>query len=214
MKLRNGKHIGILSDNFVYEKNKNNNKFERHYIIEKYLDLFYFIDRYKIKYKVTCICNCLFVIFNRLLKTYYSVQNSTFECDYILYKNKINDLHIKNICHLVLKFIKSDFINVLKNEMSENGENENTKYIDISCIIGISFCYFHMVIIETLYEDCLTWFSIKTVVNIIQSANQKLNKNMGVNHNNLIKYAINIYNRIVLSDTQTFSYMRRFMLKL
>jgi hypothetical protein len=71
-----------------------------------------------------------------------------------------------------------------------------------------------MVIIETMYEDCLPWFSLKNVFQQIQFTNEKLNGNNAVNHNKLIKYAIKFYNQIVFSNEEIFCYIRRFTLHL
>lgn len=134
------------------------------------------------------ICDILCCIFNINLYDSYKIK-STFEIDYkIKWKNR---KHMNKIMYIVKMFFKSD-----------EYKNKNC-IIKFMHLFGIIFYYFQMVIIETLYNDMVTWNFIKLM----------LNKN-SMFESNCIKYGVDIYNKLTICDDDIFCHIRRYILSI
>lgn len=138
------------------------------------------------------ICDILCCLFNVNLYHFYKIR-STFEIDYKI--KKINKKHLNKIMFITNLFLNSDYYNTLSNNKDHI---HNVKFM---CLFGIIFYYFQMIVIETLYDDMITWKNIKIIL-------QK-------NHMyifNYIKYGIDVYNNLTVSDTNIFCNIRRYII--
>jgi hypothetical protein len=201
MKLRNGKEI-------ISEKKELKNT------VNEKVSVKYFKNDKKLKSEITEICDILFVIFKNKMAKFYGAK-PTYEIDYDINNRELNNRHINNMFYVVnLYFNSIQYEEQIEKQRDLIKTNKKYRSIDLNLItqklrhfyaIGICFYYFHMVVIESMYEDCLTWSPLK----IKTDETSKIHDDV-----DLIIYAINLYNDITIKDNYIFSQMRRFIMNL
>ena len=186
MRLRSGKKI-----------NWNLNKSYDDLLIDIIFDMSIYDNN---KVVIKDICDILCCVFNINLFDSYKI-NSTFEIDYKI--KWINKKHINKIMCIMKLFFNSDYYKTLSNSVN----CENKDYVKFMYLFGIVFYYFQMVIIETLYNDMVTWKFIRSM----------LNKKYTFNYNsnfNYVKYGVDIYNKLTVDDNNIFCNIRRYILSI
>lgn len=117
---------------------------------------------YDYKNVIRCVCNLYFASFIIKAKHYYGKELVvSFEADYrITTKHNLKKYqyiydHISRIEYLVKTFLASEYY-----------RGTHTYYQIMIVLLAIVFHYFQMVIIETLYNDCLMWKDISKLLGI------------------------------------------------
>lgn len=226
MRLRNGK----ATHSYYFLRNA---------LIENIFDVINFINKEK-SYQIDNIetsensiiieniCNIFYMCFTHEVCKNYGVKSCTFECDYRIKKNSIelykyNKKHICNINTLCNKFLKSLFYEKIKQKILDDYENilnlsnENVKYkmikiIRFICILSLSYYYFHMVVIETLYNDCLIWKHIRQTFDEFKNDHHYYCDIIPMSK--IITYSVSLYNDLILQDNDDCVYVRKFILHL
>lgn len=172
-----------------------------------------FTQHKNIKNVIRCVCDMYYIAFTHNARVYYGkTLNISFEADYTLTINKLNgknkriDTHILHIEHLVKTFLFSSYF---------RGEHKRISYYDaIIVVFAIAFHYFHMVIIETLYNDCLTWSRVSELLGDYEySCENVANENERVVSLSKKLYGV-LWKDIAFSDHDTCAYIRQYMLSL
>lgn len=209
-----------------------NNKFYRVESNSRNIDLIFYIINFA-NYNIDnekCLCKLIdfifdlyHIIFVIYIEKLYGIKqtNISFETDY---KNKKNKKHKDNIIKLISKSIKDKYILSEFENKYEEYCNKNSIYnfsekhkkqainnITITFIMALIYYYFHMVTIETLYNECLTIKNVYEVLNIVLL--KKTYKNLIINNDldlyNFMEYIIYFCNKICLDDNKIYSYIRR-----
>lgn len=215
MRLRNGKIICNLTD--LKRENK---------LIDLVFDIIFIsnnIDLYsnkKIKYQtINNYCDILFYEFKDKLYDLYGVKRISFECDYSINNNK-NVVHLKKIHNMVNKFYKSNLYDFkIKKDFKTYSDkhhnyNENKIKNNLKCIyiLALIFFYFQMVIIETLYDECLSWNGIREIFGKYTKANKYLNDNNNLNICDFIQFAVSLCDDMIFNDNEICSILRRYIM--
>lgn len=213
MRLRNGKIINNILNT------------KREYIlIELVFDIIFIsnnVDLYsnkKIKYQtINNYCDILFYEFKDKLYELYGVKRISFECDYSINNNK-NVVHLKKIHNMVNKFYKSDLYDFkIKKDLKIYYDkyfyyNENKIKNNLKCIyiLALIFFYFQMVIIETLYDECLSWNGIRDIFEKYTKLNKHLNNENNLNVIDFIQFAVSVCDDMIFNDNEICSIIRRY----
>lgn len=215
MRLRNEKIVNNIFDT------KRENK-----LIDLVFDIIFIsnnINLYsnrEIKYQtINNYCEILFYEFKNKLYHLYGVKKISFECDYLTNNNK-NVIHIKKILNIVNKFFKSDLYNlrieedlkIYLNKCFYYNENIIKNNLKCSYILALIFFYFQMVIIETLYDECLSWNGIRHIFEKFTKSNKHLNNYDVLNISDFIQFAVNLCDDMIINDNEICSKVRRYIM--
>lgn len=162
---------------------------------------------------IRCVCDLLFMSFTIQYKIYYGKKARVrFEADYSLCRDlrdneyKHTQTHIVHIEHLVKLFVSSSHF---------RGEHARLCHKDVFVVIvAIAFYYFQMVVIETLYDDCLVWSTIEEIFsdeNYCTGYIREDNKEMIALSRDLYD---TLWKEFAFSDDPTCTAIRQYVLKI
>lgn len=213
MRLRNGKII-----NNIYELNVENK------LINIIFDIIFISNNINIysnrdiKYQIIHnYCNIVFYEFKDKLNELFDVKIISFECDY---SKNTNKKHIKKIYNIVNKFYNSD---LYKYKIEEDYKiyldkhlycDENKIKNNLKCIyiLAFIFFYFQTVIIETLYDECLSWNGLRCIFDKYTKSNKHFNIDNNLNINDFIQFAVSLCDSMVFNDNKICSEVRRYIM--
>lgn len=207
MLLRNGKMICVDQDL------GNLTTHNISYIYYWYISKGEYPPNKNIKLIVRCVCDLLYKSFIIQFKRYYGKKAKVvFEADYSFSRNiygnhhEYTQKHINNIEHLVNVFIASSYF---------RGEYKRVYYKDAFVVIlAISYYYFQMVVIETLYNDCLLWSIIKHTFCDEEYCSITVRQENQTLIDLSTQLYITLWKDFAFSDDHTCAYIRQFVLKM
>lgn len=231
MRLRNGKFTKQTFENKLWN-----------ILVENTFDIINFINkdkRYQIDNLQTHkksqntliienICNLFYVCFKYDIEKNYGVIKITFECDYRIYDSiiksyNLNKKHINNINTIWIEFYKSSLYKKTEEKILDdyknilNFTNTNVKYkmikiIKFICLISLCYYYFHMVIIETFYNDCLLWCGIRKKFDEFKNNHHDYCNVIPMSK--IITYSVKLYTDLVIEENEFCKYIRNFTMKI
>ena len=214
MRLRNGKMVRNVLD-----------KKKRNKMIDLIFDIMFISNNIDIcsneiiKYQtISNYCDILLYEIKRSLYEEYEVEKVSFECDYLQNNNTKNKIHIKNIYNIVNTFYNSDLYVIRLEKDVKKCLNAHLYYNrdkiknNLTCIytLALIFFYFQMVIIETLYDECLSWNGIRQIFGKYMKLNKHLYNENNVHITDFIQFAVSLCDDIVCNDNTIFSEIRRY----